>query len=167
MDLTPNYLIMIPTVLALFIWYRLAELVALRITIRPREEHKKLKTILSVWWEIAIVNIVIYILFRAFNTFAATRVGEIFTAYAEKYDTSSVEWLIGFADGAIRNPLSHPTCAVFELILIFFAAVLSYRFTKRILDRSHEVTLMEAKNAALAVSILSAPWTFLLPTLYL
>ncbi|MBR1841806.1 MAG: hypothetical protein IJ788_00840 [Oscillospiraceae bacterium] len=167
MNLNPNFLLLIPTIVIYFVWYRAAELLALRFTLRKREKAKRMKIILSVWWKIAIVNIVIYILFRAFNTFAATRVGEIFTAYSEKYDTSSVEWLIGFADGAIKNPLSHPTCAVFELILIFFAAVLSYRFTKRILDRSHEVTLMEAKNAALAVSILSAPWTFLLPTLYL
>lgn len=167
MNLNPNYLIFIPTILIFFAWYRLAEFLALRYTLRKREKAKRTKIIFSVWWKIAAADCAIYLVFRAFNTFAATRVGEIFTAYYEKYDTSSVEWLISFAEGAIKNPLSHPTCAIFELILIFFAAVLSYRITKRILYATHEVTLMESRNAALAVSIISAPWTFLLPTLYL
>lgn len=167
MNISPNILLLIPTILLYFAWYRLAEFLALRYTLRKREKAKRMKLIFSVWWKIAIANCAIYIAFRAFNTFAATRVGELFTAYYEKYDTSSVEWLIKFAEGAIKNPLSHPTCAVFELILIFFAAVLSYRFTKRILDGTHEATLMESRKAALAVSVISAPWTFLLPTLYL
>lgn len=166
MDLKPNYLIIALMAVVLFGWYRLMEFLALRLSLRKREKAKRMGIIFAVWWKIAVRHVITYLAFRGLNTFISIRMTEIFTAYYEHYETRSVEWLLKFADGILTNPFKHPSCIIFELILIFFSAVLCFLSTRGILDRTRQVDLSEAKNAALAAALLTAPWTFLLPTFY-
>ena len=69
------------------------------------------------------------------------------------------KWL-GFVMG---DPFGHPVALLWTLTAVAIAGVCIYRLDRKAL-RSAGLTGREAHRAALALAIITAPWTFLIPT---
>ena len=71
-------------------------------------------------------------------------------------------WAQGMAR-VLRNPFSHPLAFLWTLAGVALSGVCIYAMDRVTLEWEGDLTDREARVAALALAIVTAPWTFFIP----
>lgn len=79
-----------------------------------------------------------------------------------RLDTFSV--LNTMTQGIFRNPFSHILSLLYMLLIITISGLLIYLFNKKFVFNDMDIEQSEMHIICLSLAIITAPWTFLLPS---